>query len=241
MQTEFFNTDVLRKTGEWQRAILDSANFTIISTDLTGTILTLNAGALRRLGYAKDELIARANMTILHDQKEIAERAAALSMELGHEISPDFEVFAAKARLGRADEQEWTYIRRDGSVYPVQLSMTGLYDRAGELTGFLGIASDITERKKAEAEQQKLIRELQEALEKVKILRGMLPICASCKSIRNDKGYWQRIENYLSENSEAELSHAICPSCLTKLYPEFSGKFDALDDQELSQNDQTNV
>src|SRR5947207_6627592 len=102
-KTEFFNTDVLRKTGEWQRAILDSANFTIISTDLTGTILTLNAGALRRLGYTKDELIARANMTILHDQKEIAQRAVALSQELERTIEPGFEVFAGKARIGHAD------------------------------------------------------------------------------------------------------------------------------------------
>jgi PAS domain S-box-containing protein len=227
METQFFNTDVLKKTGEWQRAILDSANFTIISTDLTGTILTLNAGALKRLGYTKDELIGTQNMIILHHPKEIEARAATLSRELGRSIKPDFEVFAAKAREGAPDEQEWTYIRKDGSSYPVQLSMTPVCSRAGELTGFLGIASDITERKKAEAAQQQLIRELQAALERVKMLRGLLPICASCKSVRNDQGYWQRIENYLKEHSEAEFSHAICPECLTKLYPDFCEQVEA--------------
>src|SRR6185436_1519406 len=105
METQFFNTDVLRKTGEWQRAILDSANFTIISTDLNGLILTLNAGALRRLGYNKEDLINRCQMTVLHDESEIVQRAAQLSEELGHTIVPGFEVFSAKARFGQPDEQ----------------------------------------------------------------------------------------------------------------------------------------
>jgi hypothetical protein len=64
-----------------------------------------------------------------------------------------------------------------------------------------------------------LIRELQEALSKVKTLSGLLPICASCKKIRDDKGYWNQIETYIGAHSEAEFSHGICPDCLIKLYP----------------------
>jgi PAS domain S-box-containing protein len=85
----------------------------------------------------------------------------------------------------------------------------------------LTIVRDITERKQAESEKEKLITELQEALTQVKTLSGLLPICASCKSIRDDKGYWQRIEAYLHEHSEAEFSHGICPDCARKLYPDF--------------------
>jgi DNA-binding NtrC family response regulator len=72
--------------------------------------------------------------------------------------------------------------------------------------------------KQAEEEREKLIHKLQEALAKVKTLSGMLPICASCKKIRDDKGYWNQIESYIRDHSEAEFSHSICPDCKKKLY-----------------------
>ena len=65
-------------------------------------------------------------------------------------------------------------------------------------------------------------KELQEALSKVKALSGLLPICASCKKIRDDKGYWNQIESYIRDHSEADFSHSICPGCKKKLYPELS-------------------
>ena len=74
---------------------------------------------------------------------------------------------------------------------------------------------------KADAEKQKLVSELEEALAKVKTLSGMLPICASCKKIRDDKGYWNELESYISEHSEVLFSHAICPECGKKLYPQY--------------------
>ena len=70
-------------------------------------------------------------------------------------------------------------------------------------------------------DQQKLIAELQGALARIKTLRGMLPICASCKKVRDDKGYWSQIEAYISEHSEAEFSHGLCPECAQKLYPTY--------------------
>ncbi|MDQ5987061.1 MAG: hypothetical protein CSYNP_02797 [Syntrophus sp. SKADARSKE-3] len=85
-------------------------------------------------------------------------------------------------------------------------------------------AGDITERKQAEEDRKKLIEELREALSQVKTLSGLLPICASCKKIRDDKGYWNQIEYYIKEHSDAEFSHSICPECAEKLYPEFCKK-----------------
>lgn len=76
------------------------------------------------------------------------------------------------------------------------------------------------ERKKIENEKAQVIIKLQEALEQVKLLSGMLPICCSCKKIRDDNGYWQQIESYIKKHSEAEFSHGICPECSQKLYPE---------------------
>lgn len=81
---------------------------------------------------------------------------------------------------------------------------------------------DITKRKLAEEAREKLILELQEAISKVKTLSGMLPICSSCKKIRNDKGYWTQIESYVQDHSAAEFSHGICPECIIKLYPDFA-------------------
>ena len=66
--------------------------------------------------------------------------------------------------------------------------------------------------------------ELKEALSQVKLLSGFLPICASCKKIRDDKGYWNQIESYIQQHSEAEFSHSICPECIEKLYPDFARK-----------------
>jgi DNA-binding NarL/FixJ family response regulator len=80
------------------------------------------------------------------------------------------------------------------------------------------------ERKEAEIERMGLIRELQDALTKIRTLQGLLPICASCKRIRDDKGYWNQIELYISEHSDAVFTHGICPDCVEKLYPDFARK-----------------
>jgi CheY-like chemotaxis protein len=82
----------------------------------------------------------------------------------------------------------------------------------------------IISRKRAEEEREKLIQKLQAALAKVKTLGGLLPICSSCKKIRDDKGYWNQIEGYIRDHSEAEFSHSLCPECAKKLYPNFYEK-----------------
>jgi len=76
-----------------------------------------------------------------------------------------------------------------------------------------------------------LIHQLEDALTQVKTLKGMIPICASCKKIRDDDGYWQQVEQYISSHSSAEFSHCLCPECLQKLYPEFC------DDTDLPNNE----
>ncbi len=82
------------------------------------------------------------------------------------------------------------------------------------------LREEISWRKKAEEEREKLIRELQQALAEVKTLSGLLPICASCKKIRDDKGNWNQMEVYIRDHSQAEFSHGICPDCAKKLYAE---------------------
>ncbi|MDM9382109.1 PAS domain S-box protein [Chlorogloeopsis sp. ULAP01] len=142
--------EALQQTTMLQRAILDSANYTIISTTVDGTILTFNRAAERLLGYTAAEVVGKTTPVIIHDQDEIVQRAQQLSQELGFTIEAGFEVFVAHAILGEVDEREWTYIRKDGSRFPVLLSITALRDTHNNITGFLGIGSDITDRKRAE-------------------------------------------------------------------------------------------
>jgi DNA repair exonuclease SbcCD ATPase subunit len=83
-----------------------------------------------------------------------------------------------------------------------------------------GLIDYIAALKQAEEEREKLIRQLQEALASIKTLSGLLPICFSCKQIRDDKGYWNQIDTYIRAHTEAEFTHGICPPCAQKLYPE---------------------
>jgi YesN/AraC family two-component response regulator len=91
----------------------------------------------------------------------------------------------------------------------------------------LAVVTARTEASRHHEERERLLRELQEALSRVKLLSGMLPICSSCKKIRDDQGYWEQIEVYIKEHSEAEFTHGICPDCVRKLYPEYAQKLAA--------------
>ncbi len=90
----------------------------------------------------------------------------------------------------------------------------------GEVTSLVGISRDITEQKQLEEQRDRYVRELQDALDKVTTLSGLLPICAGCKKIRNDQGYWQQVEGYIMEHSSARFTHGLCPECVKKLYPD---------------------
>lgn len=87
---------------------------------------------------------------------------------------------------------------------------------------FMVIFEDITNQRKIEKEREELIAELREAISEIKQLRGILPICASCKKIRDDKGAWEQIEIYIHNHSELDFSHSICPECVKKLYPGYN-------------------
>jgi PAS domain S-box-containing protein len=106
-----------------------------------------------------------------------------------------------------------------------------------EITGDSGksvLFHDITERKVIELEREKLVNDLRNALSEVKTLHGLLPICSHCKKIRNDQGYWQHVEEYVRQHSEAEFSHGICPDCMAKLYPE---QYERIQKRKSQKND----
>jgi len=114
---------------------------------------------------------------------------------------------------------EHRILRKDGAIRWVSNTPVLQFDKKGMLVSYDGLIRDITVRKQAEAEREKLIAELQDALTRVKILSGLLPICSNCKKVRDDSGYWTQIELYIQEHSGAEFSHGICPDCAKVLYP----------------------
>ena len=117
--------------------------------------------------------------------------------------------------------QEFMCAARDGSTLWFQEDTR--IEKLGENRWHLyGVSMDITERKKAEQERERLLGELKTALADVRQLRGMLPICANCKKIRDDAGYWEQIESYMRDRIHVEFSHSICPECEKKLYPDLS-------------------
>ena len=92
------------------------------------------------------------------------------------------------------------------------------------LAAVMALAADVTERKRAATERERLITELRNALAEVTRLSGLLPICANCKKIRDDKGYWTQVEAYLGQRANVSFSHGICPECIKMLYPDYYGE-----------------
>ncbi|WP_423358232.1 PAS domain S-box protein [Pseudomonas citronellolis] len=130
--------------------VLHSASeVSIIATDANGIIRIFNRGAERLLGYRAEELVGQATPQRLHPEDEVATRAAQLGEEYGRPV-PGFRALVQKAEDEGAETREWTYLRKDGSRVPMSLVVTAMRDEAGQVSGYLGIAVDITERKAAE-------------------------------------------------------------------------------------------
>lgn len=136
--------------GALQSAVLTSANFALIATDQFGVIQLFNVGAERMLGYAATDVIDRLPPSALFDPMEVAQRATALSTELGVLIAPGFEALTFKASRGIEDVSEMTYVCKDGSRLPAMVSTTALQDRSGKLIGYLLIGTDNSARMRVE-------------------------------------------------------------------------------------------
>ena len=152
----------LHETNMLQRAMLQGAGFAIISSDKSGVIQVFNPAAERMLGYSLEE-VHRNKMTPVnfHLEEEVIARARELSLELGKDVDPGFETFVAKAKLGLQDQRKWTYIRKDGSRLSVLLSVTALMDEHQVITGYLGIATDLTEVDHAEEKLRTMLSEVE--------------------------------------------------------------------------------
>lgn len=138
----------LQEINSLREAIFDATSISIISTDKNGLIKTFNKGAEKMLGYSAEEVIDNITPAPFHLPEEVAAHAEKLHKELGWNISLGFDVFIAKCREGGEDENEWNYVRKDGSLVPVLLTVTALRAPDGEITGYMGMARDIAELKR---------------------------------------------------------------------------------------------
>ena len=184
--------------------MVEEASDMVYSVDVQGHFTYVNPVCAKITGYSECEIIGRHFTHLI--KTDWGERVRQFySRQIDHQEPETLLEFPIVTKSGEAKWIEQT----------ATLLIVG-----GEMTGFQVIGRDITSRKHIEEEREKLITELQEAAAKINTLSGLLPICASCKKIRDDTGYWNQIESYIQVHSDAEFSHSICPECVVKLYPE---------------------
>ena len=155
-----------RAARSFVEAVLEAATATVIvGTDLDGVITLFNRGAENVLGYQASELVGRRDWSVLHD----AEQIAAVARDLG--IEPGFEVLVHRVRGGASTEtRDWTYLRKDGTPRTVSLTVSGIRDAGGHLTGYLGVAEDVTRRRQAEVALQVALDRERQAVEELTAL-----------------------------------------------------------------------
>ena len=203
--TDARHQEILLKTGALQKAIFNSANFSIIATDEKGIIQLFNIGAERVLGYAAAEVVNKITPADISDPQEVIARAKALSRELGTPITPGFDALVFKASRGIEDIYELTYFRKDGSRFPAVVSVTALRDAQDAIIGYLLIGTDNTARKQAE-----------EALLKAGALQNAILTSANFSIIATDAKGIIQIFNVGAERmlgyAAAEVVNKINPS-----------------------------
>jgi hypothetical protein len=125
---------------------------------------------------------------------------------------PEFPPIAAHVKALQGKSASYEVEAADGVT--MSSHVQPLRDAGGAIQGVIGVAIDISRRCAAERQREELIGELREALDRVKVLSGLIPICMHCKNVRNDGGYWEQVETYVHDHSDAEFTHAICPECM---------------------------
>jgi PAS domain S-box-containing protein len=145
-------TEEISRVNTLQRSILSGAGYAIIATDTDGLITAFNPAAEQLLGYKASEVIHKHTPAIFHLGAEVERHAAKVSAELGQHVDVGFDTFVAKARSGKPETNRWTYVTKDGDRVQVKLNVSALMDEQARLTGYLGIAFDLTEQLKHEAE-----------------------------------------------------------------------------------------
>jgi len=183
----------LRRTSDELKLFRDliesSIDSILISLPADGRIIDVNRSACEQFGYSKREFL---------ELKVPDIRVSPLKED-------NWQALSARVKARSFLRDEAPHRRRDGATFPAEVNIKHVVISGKDY--FVAILRDISERKKMEA-----------AMQEVQALQGLIPICANCKKVRNDKGYWERVETYISQRSPARFSHGLCEECSKKLY-----------------------
>lgn len=195
----------MEKDREYYRLLADHSTDMISKHDPAGVFLYVSPACQQIVGYTPEELVGRDAYEFFHPE-DIE------NISKSHAIVKETPLIYTVA---------YRFKHKGGHYVWVEATSKTIRDPGtGHIKEIIATTRDISRRKKAEAEKEQLIIELQDALKRVKTLNGLLPICSVCKKIRDDKGYWNQIETYIQEHSEAEFSHGLCRECAKKIYPD---------------------
>lgn len=200
-----YATEALEKSEDRFKKLVETTSDLIWEVDEKGVYTYISPKIKEVLGYEPEEVIGKTPFDIMPPDEGVSIAAVFNS------IASERKKFSGLENIN---------LHKDGYQVILETSAVPFFDLDGTFKGYRGIDRDITKRKQTEDELKKINIELQDSLNKVKLLSGLLPICASCKRIRTEKGYWEGIERYISNHSEAEFSHSICDECAKRLYPD---------------------
>ena len=200
--------ETLKAERNLLKSYLDTAGVIIAVVHADGTIGLLNRKGEAVLGYQSDELAGRDWFgVIFRDNEQEAAKSA-------------FRRLMTEVGEVREERSESRVITKAGETRTILWQNAVLRDGKGNAAALLCSGEDITERRRIEMDRELLIQDLRTALNRVKTLTGLLPICSACKKVRDDKGYWSQVETYVEEHSNAHFTHGLCPDCALRLYPE---------------------
>ena len=193
----------LRNSEKHYRLLLDESMDPTFSFYADGTYRYVNKAFAEGTGKPLDEIIGRTIWDVF--EKDEADKRFAIVNRVFTE--------------GKTEEVEVRVPLPSGDTYYLT-TVKPIFNDVGVVETVICTSKNITKRKLAEDALKEKHNKLSEALKEIKVLSGLLPICASCKKIRDDTGYWNQIESYINQHSEAEFSHSICPDCAKNLYPD---------------------
>lgn len=191
---------LLQEEIDWRCLLVEESRDGIVVLDRNCKVNEANKRFADMLGYAMEEVqqLYVWDWDAQYTKEQILELAQTVD-DTGHHF-------------------ETRHSRKDGTIIDVELSNNGAFYRGQKL--IFCVCRDVTHRKRAEKEREALLKELQEASAEIRTLRGFLPFCLFCKKIRDDNGYWERVDVYIAKHSQADISHGVCPECLKKHYPD---------------------
>jgi len=185
------------------QTFLDACSEAALFIDANATVIASNEVTAQRFGLTVEQLVGSSILEAL--PPEVAARRRKHIAQILHTKEP-------------------LHLEDNLGPKTIAVNMYPVFDDKGNVSRVAIWGIDVSQRKRMENEREELIADLKQALSHVKKLGGLLPICASCKKIRDDKGYWNQVERFIHNHSGAQFSHGICPDCAARLYPDYIKK-----------------